>query len=143
MIGMDFGAFFTLCVISLIGAVVVHYGFHYRFLGGIDGFLAKWVVGWLGAWLAAPVIGYWFHGLSINGQYLLPAFLGRTSALFGTPYLSILVTTGLMILGITVLPIELLVKAASTMLLVRSRTIARSCSWIRTTRALATPWKGC
>ena len=82
MIGMDFGAFFTLCVISLIGAVVVHYGFHYRFLGGIDGFLAKWVVGWLGAWLAAPVIGYWFHGLSINGQYLLPAFLGSVTAAF-------------------------------------------------------------
>lgn len=82
MIGMGFGAFLTLCVISLIGAAVIHYGFGYRFLSGYDGFVAKWIVGWLGAWVAAPVYGYWFHGLSIQGQYLLPAFLGACSAAF-------------------------------------------------------------
>jgi uncharacterized membrane protein YeaQ/YmgE (transglycosylase-associated protein family) len=82
MIGMEFGAFLTLFVISFIAAAVVHYGFRYRFLSGLDGFLAKWIVGWIGAWVAAPVYGYWFHGLSIQGQYLIPALLGSFSTVF-------------------------------------------------------------
>jgi uncharacterized membrane protein YeaQ/YmgE (transglycosylase-associated protein family) len=82
MIGMGFGAFLTLFVLSFIAAAVVHYGFRYRFLGGIDGFLAKWIVGWIGAWVAAPVYGHWFHGFSIQGQYLIPALLGSFSAAF-------------------------------------------------------------
>jgi uncharacterized membrane protein YeaQ/YmgE (transglycosylase-associated protein family) len=82
MIGMGFGAFLTLFVISLIAAGVVHYGFRYRFLNGIDGFLAKWIVGWLGAWVGSPVLGHWFTGVAIGGQYIIPAFLGAFSTVF-------------------------------------------------------------
>ncbi len=102
MIGIGFGAFLTLSVISLIGAAVVHYGFHYRFLKGIDGFLAKWVVGWIGAWAAAPVYGHWFHGLTIQGQYLLPAFLGAcTAAFMGTAICKIMAKIRMVELGET------------------------------------------
>jgi len=82
MIGMGFGGFLTLFVISFIAAIVMHSGIRYRFLNGIDGFFAKWIVGWLGAWVASPVLGYWFGGFAINNQYIIPAFVGAFSAAF-------------------------------------------------------------
>ena len=82
MIGMGFGGFLTLLVISFIAAVVIHNGFRYRFLGGTDGFLSKWIVGWLGAWIATPVVGHWFAGVAIGGQYIIPAFFGAFSTAF-------------------------------------------------------------
>ena len=84
MIGMHFGAFLTLFVVSLIGAAVIHYGFRYRFLEGIDGFLGKWIVGWIAAWVASPVLGYWFSGLKIADVYLIPALLGAFAGAFMT-----------------------------------------------------------
>lgn len=82
MIGMGFGAFLTLFVISFIAGAVIHYGFHYRFLSRNDGFFLKWIFGWLGAWIASPVLGHWFAGFAIGGQYIIPAFLGAFSAAF-------------------------------------------------------------
>ncbi len=84
MIGMGFGAFLTLFVISFIAAAVIHSAIRYRFLGGVDGFLAKWIVGWVGAWIATPVLGHWFSGVAIGGQYIIPAFLGAFSLAFLT-----------------------------------------------------------
>ena len=84
MIGMGFGAFLTLFVISFIAAIVMHSGIRYRFLNGVDGFFSKWIVGWLGAWVASPVLGHWFGGFAIGGQYIIPAFLGAFSAAFMT-----------------------------------------------------------
>ncbi len=84
MIGMGFLAFLTLLGISFIAAIVVHNGFHYRFLDGIDGFLGKWIVAWVGAWIASPVLGYWFGGVSVGHQYVIPAFVGAFSGAFMT-----------------------------------------------------------
>lgn len=56
--------------------------------------------------------------MAMSRDHLLPGWLGRTSKRFSTPHASVLVTSGLMATAIAVLPIELLVKAASTMLLV-------------------------
>ena len=84
MIGMGFGGFLTLFVISFIAAIVMHNAIQYRFLGGVDGFFSKWIVGWLGAWVASPVLGHWFAGFAIGGQYIIPAFLGAFSAAFMT-----------------------------------------------------------
>ena len=84
MIGMGFAAFLTLFVISFIAAIVMHSGIRYRFLGGVDGFFSKWIVGWLGAWIASPVLGHWFAGFAIGSQYIIPAFLGAFSAAFMT-----------------------------------------------------------
>lgn len=84
MIGMGFLAFLTLLGISFISALVVHSGFRYRFLGGIDGFLGKWIIAWVGAWIASPVLGYWFGGVSVGNQYVIPAFIGAFSGAFMT-----------------------------------------------------------
>ncbi len=84
MIGMGFLAFVTLLAISFVAAIVVHSGFRYRFLSGIDGFLAKWIIGWVGAWIASPVLGYWFGGVSVGNQYIIPAFIGAFSGAFMT-----------------------------------------------------------
>lgn len=55
--------------------------------------------------------------MAMSRDGLLPAFFGRTSTRFGTPYRSVLTTGAFMAVAIAVLPIELLVKSASTMLL--------------------------
>ena len=41
MIGMSFLSFLLLLAIGVIVAVVLHYGFRYRFLEGLDGVFAK------------------------------------------------------------------------------------------------------
>jgi uncharacterized membrane protein YeaQ/YmgE (transglycosylase-associated protein family) len=84
MIGMHFGAFLTLLVVSLIGAAGIHYGFRYRFLEGMDGFLGKWIMGWIAAWVASPVLGYWFSAVKIADVYLIPALLGAFAGAFMT-----------------------------------------------------------
>lgn len=76
MLNMDFISFLTLLIISLITALIVHYVVRYRVLDGTDGFLAKWVVGWIGAWLGTPVLGHWFVHVEISHVYIIPAFLG-------------------------------------------------------------------
>ena len=82
MIGMHFGAFLTLLIVSGIGAAVVHYGFRYRVLEGLDGFLGKWIVGWIAAWIGSPVLGYWFGPVKIADVYLIPALLGAFAGSF-------------------------------------------------------------
>lgn len=82
MIGMGFGAFLTLFVISFIVAAIMHNAIRYRFLNGVDGFLSKWIVGWVGAWIASPVLGHWFSGVALGGQYIIPAFVGAFSLTF-------------------------------------------------------------
>jgi uncharacterized membrane protein YeaQ/YmgE (transglycosylase-associated protein family) len=82
MIGMHFGAFLSLLIVSLIAAGVVHYALQYRFLEGLDGFFAKWIVGWIGAWMASPVLGYWFESLKVDDVYVIPALLGGFMAVF-------------------------------------------------------------
>ncbi len=76
MLDMGFVSFLTLLIISLIAALIVHYAIRYRVLEGVDGFLWKWVIGWVGAWLGSPVLGHWFDGIRISGVYVIPAFLG-------------------------------------------------------------------
>jgi len=76
MLDMNFVSFLSLLVISLIAALVMHYAIRYRVLDGPDGFLGKWVMGWVGAWLGTPVLGQWFHGVNISHVYIIPAFIG-------------------------------------------------------------------
>ena len=83
MIDMNFASFLTVLIISLIAAVVMHYGIRYRVLNGADGFFAKWIAGWLGAWLASPVLGHWFAGVEISTVYVIPAFVGAFMGAFG------------------------------------------------------------
>ena len=76
MIGMHFASFLALLLVSLIAGLVLHHEIRYRVLEGFDGFLAKWIVGWVGAWLGSPVLGHWFAGVSLGSVYIIPAFIG-------------------------------------------------------------------
>lgn len=76
MIGMHFATFLVLLVVSFIAAIILHYGFRYRFLEGFDGFLWKWILGWIGAWLGTPVIGDWFSHVALAHVFIIPAFIG-------------------------------------------------------------------
>jgi uncharacterized membrane protein YeaQ/YmgE (transglycosylase-associated protein family) len=78
MIGMSFASFLLLLVIGAIVAAVLHYGFQYRFLEGLDALLAKVAMGWLGAWLGSPVLGHWSY--RFEDVYLIPAILGAIAA---------------------------------------------------------------
>lgn len=84
MIGMGFGGCLTLFAIGFIVAAVMHLAIGYRFRSGFNGFLSKWIVGWVGAWTASPVLGHWFSGVALGGQYIIAAFLGAFSLTFLT-----------------------------------------------------------
>jgi len=79
---MRFWAFLVLLVAALISAAVLHYILRYRVLECFDGFLAKLIAGWLGAWLGSPVLGHWFARLKLADIYLIPALLGAFAASF-------------------------------------------------------------
>jgi len=79
MLGMNFMSFLTLLVISVVVAVAYHWVWRYRFLEGIDSFLAKVALGWIGAWLGSPVLGHWLW--KIQSIYVVPAILGAIVAI--------------------------------------------------------------
>jgi uncharacterized membrane protein YeaQ/YmgE (transglycosylase-associated protein family) len=76
MLDMNFAEFFSLLIVSLIAAFIVHYGFGYRFFKHVDGFFWKWIVAWAFAWVSSPVLGHWFMRFRVDNIYLLPALLG-------------------------------------------------------------------
>jgi uncharacterized membrane protein YeaQ/YmgE (transglycosylase-associated protein family) len=81
MIGMDFGTFLVLLVISAVVAAVLHFGFKYYVRPGLVSFFSKVIMGWFGAWLGSPVFGHWFESLKVKGVYLIPAILGSLAIL--------------------------------------------------------------
>jgi len=76
MLYMSFAAFLALFIISLIVSLIMHYGIRYRVLEGGGGFVWKWIVSWLGAWLGTPVLGHWFDGLAVANVSIIPAIIG-------------------------------------------------------------------
>lgn len=75
MIGMDFVSFLILLVISIVVSAILHFGLKYYIVAGISSYLSKVVVGWIGAWLGSPVLGYWFEGLHYEQVYIIPAII--------------------------------------------------------------------
>jgi uncharacterized membrane protein YeaQ/YmgE (transglycosylase-associated protein family) len=80
MIGMSLISFLTLLVIAVVVAAVFHYVLRYRFLEGLDSFLAKIAVAWIGGWLGSPVLGHWL--VTIDNVYLVPAIVGAVATVF-------------------------------------------------------------
>lgn len=74
MIGMSFASFLSLLILGIIAAIVLHAIVRYKMLSGFDGFMNKWIAGWIGAWLGTPVLGHW--GPAVTHVYIIPALLG-------------------------------------------------------------------
>lgn len=76
MIGMDFVSFVILLVMALAVAAVFHFVLSYRVISGWGSYFSKAVLGWIGAWLGPPVLGYWWEPLRYGNVYIIPAILG-------------------------------------------------------------------
>jgi len=81
MIGMDFYSFIILLGISIVVSAVLHYILKYHVKPGLNSFVAKVVLGWVGAWLGTPVFGNWFEGWNYEGVFIIPAILGSLAFL--------------------------------------------------------------
>jgi uncharacterized membrane protein YeaQ/YmgE (transglycosylase-associated protein family) len=84
MIGKDFTSFLILLIISVVVSGILHYGLKYYVTPGFYSFCSKVVIGWLGAWLGSPVVGYWPHKLpflSYGDIWIIPAFIGAAGVL--------------------------------------------------------------
>jgi uncharacterized membrane protein YeaQ/YmgE (transglycosylase-associated protein family) len=87
MIGMEFISFLILLIISVVVSGVLHYGLGYYVTPGFYSFCSKVVVGWIGAWLGSPVLGYWPHRfmfLNYQNIWVVPAILGSLGLLLVT-----------------------------------------------------------
>lgn len=73
---MDFVSFAILLVISAVVSAVLHYGLKYHVSADRWSFFAKIIWGYLGAWLAGPLLGDWFEGVIVGDVYIIPAILG-------------------------------------------------------------------
>jgi uncharacterized membrane protein YeaQ/YmgE (transglycosylase-associated protein family) len=81
MIGMCFVDFLILLLISIIVSAILHYGFKYYVRPGLNSFISKVILGWIGAWLGSPVLGHWFAGVQYGEVYIIPAILGSLAIL--------------------------------------------------------------
>jgi uncharacterized membrane protein YeaQ/YmgE (transglycosylase-associated protein family) len=84
MIGMDFISFLILLIISVVVSAILHYGLKYYVTPGLYSFCSKVVLGWVGAWLGSPVLGYWPHRLPFfhyGDIWFIPAILGSLAVL--------------------------------------------------------------
>jgi uncharacterized membrane protein YeaQ/YmgE (transglycosylase-associated protein family) len=82
MLGMNLVSFLVLLAIAVVLAVVFHFVLRYRFLEGIDAFLGKIALGWVGGWLGSPVLGHWLWKIAC--VYVVPAILGAAAAILLT-----------------------------------------------------------
>lgn len=81
MIGMSFGSFLVLLIVSAVVSGILHYGFKFYVRAGTGSYLSKVLIGWVGAWLGSPVFGHWSEGLSYEQVYYVPAALGSLAIL--------------------------------------------------------------
>ncbi len=76
MIGMDFISFLILLIISAVVSGILHFVLKYYIIPGWRSYLSKILIGWVGAWLGSPVLGYWWEGLNYKEVYIVPAIVG-------------------------------------------------------------------
>ena len=78
---MCFTCFLVLLIISVVVSAVLHFVFKLYIRPGINSFISKVILGWIGAWQGAPVFGKWFEGVKIGEIYIIPAILGSLALL--------------------------------------------------------------
>jgi uncharacterized membrane protein YeaQ/YmgE (transglycosylase-associated protein family) len=73
MIGMSFVSFLILLIISVVVSAVLHFVLKMYIVEGWRSYISKVCIGWVGAWIGSPVLGYWwFHYEQV---YIIPAIL--------------------------------------------------------------------
>lgn len=76
---MGFEGFLALLVISVVVSGILHYGVKFYVTAGTWSFVAKCVVGYVGAMFGAYFFGSW--GYSFGGVSIIPAILGAAAIL--------------------------------------------------------------
>ncbi|MFC1569976.1 hypothetical protein ACFL4L_07055 [bacterium] len=76
---MSFACFLTLLIISIVVSVVLHFVLKLYVRPGMDSFIAKVIIGYVGAWQGSAVFGGWL--VKVNDIYLIPAILGSLALL--------------------------------------------------------------
>jgi uncharacterized membrane protein YeaQ/YmgE (transglycosylase-associated protein family) len=76
---MSFTSFFTLLVISIVVSAVLHFILKMYIRPGLDSFLSKVIIGYIGAWQGPAVFGDW--SVEVGGIDLIPAILGSLALL--------------------------------------------------------------
>ncbi len=82
MVGMSFGGFLVLLIISIVVSAILHYVMKYYIIPGFYSFLSKVIFGWIGACLGPAIFGKWFEGFEVEGVFIIPAILGCFALLF-------------------------------------------------------------
>ena len=78
-ISQDFIGFVVLLVISVVVSGVMHYSLKFYATPGTASFLSKIVLGYIGGWLAGPVLGKWFF--VVGGVDVIAAIVGAAALL--------------------------------------------------------------
>ncbi|MBN1893953.1 hypothetical protein JW906_05640 [bacterium] len=76
---MNFACFMTLLVISVVVSAVLHFVLKLYVRPGLDSFISKVIIGYIGAWQGSAVFGAWL--VEVNGVYVIPAILGSLALL--------------------------------------------------------------
>ena len=82
MIGITFTSCVALLVMSAICAFIFQNLLKLRVLCRGEGYLSKLIVGWVGAWIGSPVLGYWGPSISGTRIYWIPAIIGSLAAIY-------------------------------------------------------------
>jgi uncharacterized membrane protein YeaQ/YmgE (transglycosylase-associated protein family) len=82
MIGMSFPSFLTLLVIGGVCAFFFHSMLKLKLLRGGEGYLCGLIMGWIGAWIGSPVLGYWGWMVPMTNVYVVPAVLGSIAGIY-------------------------------------------------------------
>ncbi|MBN2103335.1 hypothetical protein JW835_04755 [bacterium] len=71
--------FLTLLIISVVVSAVLHFVFKLYVRPGINSFISKVILGYIGAWQGSAVFGEWL--VKVYGVSLIPAILGSLALL--------------------------------------------------------------
>jgi len=82
VIGMSFSSFLTLLVIGAVCAFISHSMLKFKVLQTDEGYLCALIMGWIGAWIGSPVLGYWSWMVTGTNVYLVPAIIGSIAAIY-------------------------------------------------------------
>ena len=76
---MSFATFITLLIISIVVSAVLHFVCKMYIRTGLESFISKVIIGYIGAWQGSAVFGRWWF--EIGGVHVVPAIVGSLALL--------------------------------------------------------------